>query len=608
MDTSYRTHTCGALRASDENSTVRLCGWVNAVRNQGGVMFVDLRDRFGVTQVTFRGDKDQTLLDAAEAVRGEWVLQVEGRVILRPDEARNDQLATGDVEVEVTGVEVLSRSQTPPFQIDDHTEVGSEHRLRYRYLDLRRGRMSRNIAGRARIAGAMRRYLEEQGFLDIETPTLIRSTPEGARDYLVPSRVHPGKFYALPQSPQIFKQLLMVAGQDRYYQFARCYRDEDLRADRQPEFTQVDIEASFVNDEDIYALLEPMVVDLIKTWRGHDIPRPFARMTYAEAMEKYASDKPDLRNPLILQTVTDAAAGVDFVPFQNAAKEGGLVKALVGPGGGSLSRKQIEAFDKEAKSMGTPGVAWAKVTDEGPTGPLSRFLKDEGGAAFLEATGAKPGDLLIVSAGAADTVNRVMGALRDRVAETLELVDTSKTSVFWLVDAPLMAWDAEAERFDAVHHPFTAPHPDDVPLLLEAAAQAPGERDVARLAAMRSQSYDLVMDGDEVAGGSIRIHRQDVQAAIFALLAFSPEELEARFGWFVDALQYGTPPHGGIAFGFDRFAANLLGEDAIGDVIAFPKTLNATDLLCGAPAEVDATQVGDLHLALDLPAQDEDAE
>jgi aspartyl-tRNA synthetase len=597
MRTRYRTHTCGALRAADEGSEVTLCGWAGVVRDQGGVLFVDLRDRHGVTQVTFRGDKDAELLARAERVRGEWVLQVTGRVIRRPPEASNPTMPTGEIELEATALTVLSEAETPPFPLDERSDVSPEVRLKHRFLDLRRRPLTDALTARARISSSMRAHLEANGFVDIETPTLIRSTPEGARDYLVPSRVHPGAFYALPQSPQLFKQLLMIGGQDRYYQFAHCYRDEDLRADRQPEFTQVDIEASFVGEEDLFGIMEPMVAALIEEWRGESMPRPFLRLPYAEALARFGSDKPDLRNPLELTDVTAEGAALGFAPFQSAADAGGLVKALLGPGAASFSRKEIEGMETAAKGMGAPGLAWAKVAADGPTGPLARFLGDDAGRAFLESVGAKPGDWLCCAAGDEALVNRILGNLRETVARKLDLVDLSKNAVLWVTEFPLVAWNEEEGRFDAQHHPFTSPTDETAQVLLRAAAgeMIPPEQ----IAGLPSRAYDLVLNGSEVAGGSIRIHRADVQRAVFDLLNIGPDEVEQRFGWFVDALKYGTPPHGGLAFGFDRFVMTLLGATAIQDVIAFPKTMAATDLLCRAPSTVDPQQLDDLRIRLD---------
>ena len=596
MKTNYRTHTCGALRFEDQGQSVTLCGWVNVVRNQGGVLFVDLRDRYGITQVTFRGDKDDALLTDAERVRGEWVLQVEGTVVPRPADAVNPNMPTGAIEVEATRLTVLSEARTPPFPLDDRSDVSAEIRLRHRYLDLRRPQQTAWLEARAKIAATVRRHMEAQGFLDVETPTLIRSTPEGARDYLVPSRIHPGAFYALPQSPQLFKQLLMIGGQDRYYQFARCYRDEDLRADRQPEFTQVDVEATFVTEEDVYGFMEPLFSELLETWRGEKIEAPFPRMSYAEAVGRFGSDKPDLRNPLELVDVAEAASAVAFPPFQSALAEGGIVKTLTGPGAASLSRKEIDGLEAEAKSMGAPGLAWAKVGEEKVTGPLARFLGGEEGKAFLEAAGAGVGDLVLCAAGHAALVHRVLGGLRGTLGHRLDLVDTARNAILWVTDFPLVEWNEEAERFDALHHPFTSPSDEDAARLIALAGDPDADR--ARVAAMRAKAYDLVLNGHEVGGGSIRIHRQDVQEAVFALLGLGPDEVERRFGWFVEALRYGTPPHGGLALGFDRLVMCMLGEAGIQDVIAFPKTLTAADLMCEAPSPVDADQLTELHVRL----------
>lgn len=567
------------------------------IRNQGGVVFVDLRDRYGVTQITFSGDRDLDLMNAAEAVRGEWVLKVEGKVILRPDENRNANMLTGDIEVEANALEVLSQAQTPPMPLDDRSEVGTETRLRHRYLDLRRPRVAALLAGRAKIASGIRQGLEAQGFLEIETPTLVRSTPEGARDYIVPSRVHPGSFYALPQSPQLFKQLLMVGGQDRYYQVARCYRDEDLRTDRQPEFTQVDLEASFVDEEDVYAVLESAVGPLLEEHRGAGTT-PFQRMTWHEAMARFGSDKPDLRNPLELVDVSSTAAGIGFKVFSSIVEKGGIVKCLRVPGGASFSRKVIDGLEKTAKSMGAPGLAWLKMGEEKPTGPVARFIDGAGGDALLSACGAETGDLLLFGAGDPVLVHRVLAPLRDETAERLELVDRSAVSVLWVTEFPLVEWNPDEKRFDALHHPFTMPTDEDLPILFEAAeALARGETpDRERVVGMRAKAYDLVINGIEMGSGSIRIHRQDIQESVFTLLGISEEEVEARFGWFVQALRYGTPPHGGFAIGFDRFAATLLGQDSIQDVIAFPKTMTASDLMCGAPSEVAADQLMELAL------------
>ncbi len=591
MRTSLRTHTCGALVKADVGSTVTLCGWVQSRRDQGGVLFVDLRDRYGLTQVTFRGDKDAALLAEASRVRPEWVLRATGVVTPRPEGAVNANLATGEIEVEAASVEVLSECPTPPFAPTDRTEAGVDVRLEHRYLDLRRPRMARILVERARIASIVRKHLEEQGFLEVETPLLTRSTPEGSRDFLVPSRLHPGTFYALPQSPQLFKQLLMVAGLDRYYQIARCLRDEDSRADRQPEFSQVDVEASFVSEADVQGFVEPMLAELVKRYLGHDVPRPFPRMTYDEAMRRFGSDKPDLRNPLELVDVSVPAAALGFRVFADAVSSGGIVASLCLPGGASLSRKEVDGFEAEAKAVGAKGLAWFKVAADGAvSGTVARFVAGDAGKALLVAVGSKPGDLVLLAAGPAALVRKVLGHLRKPCAERLGLVDQSKTALLWVTDFPLVEWNEEEKRWDACHHPFTSPREGD----WENFGKDPG--------ALRARAYDVVMNGYEIGGGSIRIHRSDRQQRLFDLLGITPEDVERRFGWFVKALKYGAPPHGGIALGLDRIVMLLLGEEAIQDVIAFPKTAAATCLLTKAPALVDERQLKDLHVALIPPS------
>ena len=526
-----------------------------------------------------------------------------GRVSARPPEAVNTERPTGAVELEADALVVLSEAATPPIPVDEHASVSTELRLRHRYMDLRRPSLTHLVGARARIAGTVRRHLEGLGFLDIETPTLIRSTPEGARDYLVPSRVRPGTCYALPQSPQLFKQLLMVAGQDRYYQLARCYRDEDLRADRQPEFTQVDLEASFVTEEDIFAVIEPLLRDLVRTWRGRDLPDPLPRMTYQEAMERFGSDKPDLRNPLELVDLASVVPGLGFAPFDATLASGGRVKGLRVPGGAALSRKDLEGLEREARSMGAPGLAWCKRAEGKPSGPLARFLGGEAAAPFLAAAGLADGDLLLTAAGSDAVVHRVLGHLRLLVGQRLGLVQEERDEVLWITAFPLFAWDEENQRVEAQHHPFTSPATEHLDAFLAAAAGPVEAR--RRLAAdLPSRAYDLVMNGVEIGGGSIRIHRQDVQQAVFELLGIGPDEVERRFGWFVEALRYGTPPHGGIALGLDRLVMCLVGATTIQDVIAFPKTASAADLLCQAPAPVDEAQLADLGLRWVVPDAD----
>ena len=589
MRSSLRTHTCGALRRTDVGAVVTLCGWVNARRDQGGVAFVDLRDRHGLTQVTFRGDQNAPLLEAASRVRPEWCLRVSGKVTPRPAGAVNANLPTGEIEVEATALEVLSESPVPPFWPTDRTEANVDLRLEYRFIDLRRPKMTRMLVERAHILSTFRRHLEEQGYLEVETPMLTRSTPEGSRDFLVPSRLHPGSFYALPQSPQLFKQLLMVSGFDRYYQIARCIRDEDSRADRQPEFSQVDVEGSFLAEEDVYALIEPIVGALIKRYRGHDVPAQFPRMPYDEAMARFGSDKPDLRNPLEIVDVSKAAATCGFRVFAEAVAKGGVVNAMRLPGGATLTRKDVDGWEAEAKSVGAGGLAWVKLSAEGLSGPVAKFLGDAAGQAVLAAAGAQPGDLVLFGAGSFALVKKVLGHLRRPCGEKLGVVDKGRTAVLWVTDFPLVDWDPDEKRWNANHHPFTSPREADWDHL---------ESDPASL---RARAYDLVIDGYEAGGGSIRIHRSDRQARMFALLGMNPDEVQRRFGWFVDALRYGAPPHGGIALGVDRLVMLMLGEEAIQEVIAFPKTAQARCLLTRAPAGVDEKQLRELSIALVLP-------
>jgi aspartyl-tRNA synthetase len=589
MRSSLRTHTCGALRRGDVGATVTLCGWVNARRDQGGVVFVDLRDRHGLTQVTFRGDRDPALLSTATAVKGEWVLRATGKVAPRPENAVNANMPTGEVEVEATALEVLSECPTPPFWPHDRTEASTDLRLEWRFIDLRRPKMTRILVERAKILSTFRRHLEENGYLEVETPLLTRSTPEGSRDFLVPSRLHPGTFYALPQSPQLFKQLLMVSGFDRYYQVARCLRDEDMRADRQPEFSQVDIEGSFLGEEDVFALMEPVVRDLVKRYRGVDLPTPFRRMPYDEAMSRFGSDKPDLRNPLEIVDVSSTAAAVGFRVFSDAVGKGGVVSALVAPGGAALSRKDVDSWEAEAKAVGAGGLAWVKRGPEGLSGPVAKFLSGPAGEACLAAAGAKAGDLVLFGAGPVALVRKVLGHLRKPVGERLGLVDKKTCAAVWVTDFPLVEWDEEEKRWSAAHHPFTSPREADWEIL---------EKDPGRV---RARAYDLVIDGSEAAGGSIRIHRSDRQQRMFSLLGLQPDDVERRFGWFVRALEYGAPPHGGIALGVDRFVMLMLGEDAIQEVIAFPKTAQARDLLTRAPAAVDEKQLREASIAIVPP-------
>ncbi|MBP1605400.1 MAG: aspS [Acidobacteria bacterium] len=577
-----RTHTCGALRAGDIGREVVLLGWVHRLRDIGSLVFLDLRDRYGLTQVVVR-EEDGTI-GLAKGLKPEHVVAVIGRVEPRGPDAVNPKLDTGAVEVVAREIRLLSEARRPPFVVADDTPVSEEMRLRYRYLDLRRPRMQRNLLLRHRATLAIREYFDSAGFVEIETPILTKSTPEGARDYLVPSRVHPGEFYALPQSPQLFKQILMISGMDRYYQIVRCFRDEDLRADRQPEFTQVDVEISFASRDLVFELIEPSIARVFSAI-GVEVPLPFPRMSYAEAMARYGSDKPDLRCGMVIEDVSEAFTGTTFGPFRSALDQQGVVRGFVVPGGAAYSRKQLDGLTEQAKELGAAGVAWARRTPEGTL--QSPILKGAGEAAVnaaLERVAAGHNDLLVMAAGEADATSRVLGALRLSVARAHDLLPVDKYAFVWVVDFPLLEWDPNERRYVSMHHPFTAPVDEDVARLEE----RPGE--------VRAKAYDLVLNGSEIGGGSIRIHDPALQSRIFRLLGIGDEEAQARFGFFLEALQYGTPPHGGIALGLDRIVAILAGESSIRDVIAFPKTTAAMDLMAGAPSAVDDRQLAELKL------------
>ena len=586
-----RTHYCGEVGESLVGKVVTVAGWAHRRRDHGGVIFVDLRDREGLLQIVFNPDTPEVFAQA-ERVRNEFVLRVTGTVRPRPPGTVNPNLKSGKVELLCQSLEILNRSEPLPFQLDEH--VSEEVRLRFRYIDLRREAMRERLLLRHRITRAMRRHLDDAGFVDIETPMLSKATPEGARDYLVPSRTHPGKFFALPQSPQIYKQLLMIAGFDRYYQIVRCFRDEDLRADRQPEFTQLDIETSFLDQGAIQEMMEGLVRFLFKDVLGVELPTPLPRLTYAEAMRRYGSDKPDLRVPLELVDIADLVRGCDFKVFAGpAADPAGRVTALRAPKGGQLSRKEIDDYTAYVARYGARGLAYIKVNEtakgrEGLQSPILKFLNDAAVAGILERTGAVDGDLIFFGADSAKVVSDALGALRLKLGQDLGIAESGWRPL-WVVDFPMFEWDAEAKRWAAMHHPFTSPANLD-PAALKA---RPGEA--------LAKAYDLVLNGSEIGGGSVRIHSQDLQSVVFDLLGISPEEARLKFGFLLDALKYGAPPHGGIAFGLDRLAMLMAGAESIRDVIAFPKTQTAADPLMDAPTEVSEAQLKELHIRVRLP-------
>jgi aspartyl-tRNA synthetase len=591
-----RSHYCGELNSSHVGSEVVLCGWAHRRRDHGGVIFIDLRDREGLVQVVLDPDRPEVFA-RAEQVRGEYVLRITGRVRPRPEGTVNPDLPTGEIEVLGTDLEILNVSETPPIQLDTHVADASEEvRLRYRYVDLRRPEMQERLRYRSRVTQALRSFLDQSGFLDIETPILTKSTPEGARDYLVPSRTHPGEFFALPQSPQLFKQLLMMAGMDRYYQIARCFRDEDLRADRQPEFTQLDIEVSFMTEDELMGLMEAMIRRLFRDVAGVELPDPFPRLTYADAMRRFGSDRPDLRVPLELVDVADLMAGVDFKVFAGpAADPKGRVVALRLPKGGALSRKEIDDYTKFVGIYGAKGLAYIKVNEWGAKGreglqsPILKFLPDATVDGIMDRTAAEDGDLVFFGADKATVVNESLGALRVRLGQDLGLMEPGWRPL-WVVDFPMFEHDPASGRWVALHHPFTAPKEDQLDLL----ETDPG--------ACLSRAYDMVLNGTEIGGGSIRIHREQVQRRVFKLLNISDSQAEDRFGFLLKALKLGAPPHGGIAFGLDRLVMLMTGAGSIRDVMAFPKTQTAACLLTDAPSPVDEAQLNELALRIRLRA------
>jgi aspartyl-tRNA synthetase len=578
-----RTHGCGALRAADAGQTVTLMGWAFRRRDHGGLVFVDLRDREGLTQCVFDPTEAPEAHDKVEGVRAEFVLAVRGTVALRPPGTENSKLPTGAVEVRVSEMKILNDSRPLPFQLEDEGEVDETLRLKYRYLDMRRPSVLKAFQVRDQVCRAVRDYLHTEGFLEVETPFLTRSTPEGARDFLVPSRMQPGSFYALPQSPQLFKQLLMVAGFERYFQIVRCFRDEDLRKDRQPEFTQIDIETSFLDRDDFLPIIEGMVAEIWRRVKGVELARPFPRLAYDDAMARFGSDKPDLRFGLELQDASALFAGGEFQAFAQTVAGGGAVKALRIPSAGGMSRKELDDLTSEAKQLGAKGLVWIKVTAEGLQSPVAKFLtavQDR----LLALTGGTAGDLLLLVADTPVVAASVLGRLRVDLARRFGLIPEGRDIFAWVIDFPLVEWNADEKRWDAVHHPFTAPRDEDLALL----ESDPGKA--------RAKAYDLVLNGQEAAGGSIRIHQQSVQERLFGLIGISKEEARARFGFLLEALEFGAPPMGGIAFGLDRLAASLAGQESIREVIAFPKTQKGTCPLTDAPAPVDARQLRDLGI------------
>jgi len=583
-----RTHCCGELRKEQIGQKVTLCGWCHVRRDHGGLIFVDLRDRSGRVQTVFDPTDAQEAFETARQVRNEYVLRVEGIVWARPAGTENSNLPTGEIEVRATRLEILNVAKTPPFQIENTLTVDENTRLKYRYLDLRSARMQRNMEIRHRFVTAVREYLNSQSFWEVETPMLLKSTPEGARDFIVPARLAPGKFFALPQSPQLMKQTLMISGVEKYYQIARCLRDEDLRGDRQFEHTQIDIEMSFIGEEDIYALIEGLFAHAFRAC-GIEISTPFPRLTYGESLARFGNDKPDLRFGLELKEVSSIVKGTAFRPIAQALDSGGVVKGLCAPKSGGMTRKEIDQLTSFASRFGAGGLIHLVVEDGSLSGPVAKFFAPEQQAALKSAFEACQGDMLLLIAGNAEIVNESLARLRSHLAEKLELIPPGQWKFLWVTDFPLFAWNAQEKRVEAMHHPFTSPREEDLPLL---------DTDPLKV---KGRLYDVVLNGQEVASGSIRIHRREVQEKVFNIIQLTREEAERRFGFLLEAFEYGAPPHGGIAPGVDRLVTAILGEENIREVIAFPKTATGADPLTGAPSEVDEAQLAELGLALRPP-------
>lgn len=586
MQYKKRTHTCGELRAADVGKRITLTGWVDTRRDLGGVVFIDLRDRYGKTQVVFNPQTNPDVHKLAGDLRSEYVISVTGIVEQRPEGTRNPNLSTGDIDVMANELTLLNKAETTPFPIEDAIDVNEETRLQYRYLDLRRGPMQQNLITRHKMYLMTRKYFDELNFIEVETPVLMKSTPEGARDYLVPSRVHHGKFYALPQSPQTYKQILMVAGMDRYFQIVKCFRDEDLRADRQPEFTQIDVEMSFVDEIDIQNIVEGLIVRFFKEIKGIDVVRPFPRLTYNEAMETYGSDKPDSRFDLKFTNISNVVKDSGFKVFSETIKKGGVVAGFVAPGCGKYTRSQLDVLTDYVKSIGAGGLVWMRVTENGVETPTEKFLGKEILSSVSNKMNAKPGDLILLISDVWTKAYNILGSLRLEMARRLNLIDEKKNNLLWVTDFPMFEYDETEKRHVAMHHPFTSPKTEDAHLL-----------DTEPLKA-RARAYDLVLNGSEIAGGSIRIHDRAMQSKVFNLLGINDEQAKRKFGFMLDAFRFGAPPHGGIAFGFDRICMLLTGGKSIRDVIAFPKTTSAMSLMDDSPSEVDVKQLQELHIKI----------
>jgi aspartyl-tRNA synthetase len=587
MQFKRRTHTCGELRESNIGENVVLNGWVDRRRDLGGVIFIEIRDRHGITQVVFEPTFNEIAHQAAKDLRSEFVIAIEGIVRKRPADTDNPDLATGHIDVMVNNLIILNEAETPPFAIKDDIETHEDLRLKYRYLDLRRPKLQKSLILRHKMAQITRQYFDENGFVEVETPVLMKSTPEGARDFLVPSRMHKGKFYALPQSPQTYKQLLMVAGMDRYFQIVKCFRDEDLRADRQLEFTQIDVEMSFIDQEDIFTIVEGLMKRFFKQVWDRELQIPLPRLSFDNAMEKYGSDKPDLRFDLEMKTLNDLFNSTEFKVFKDAIDTKGVVTGLLAPGCGDYTRNQLDVLTDFVKGHGAKGLIWIRVKDNELESPTMKFFSDEEKQNLTKSVNAKPGDLIFILSGPKLKTLNTMGALRLEMAKRLNLIkEDSAPKLLWITDFPLFEWDEESGRFYAMHHPFTSPRVEDIQLM----ATDPGK--------VKARAYDLVLNGSEIAGGSIRIHNSELQSRMFNALGISDEEAQHKFGFLMNAFRYGAPPHGGIAFGFDRMAMIFAGEHSIRDVIAFPKTASAISLMDDSPSTVDENQLKELHVKI----------